>query len=195
MKTVLRAALAAGFALAVSAHAQQAPRVTDAAGAAEAVTVTGKITAIDRANRLATVQGPEGRSVVLRVDPSVTRFDNVKVGDVLVLKYMQSIAIALEKSSGAIREATQTAPVTTKLPGDKPAGVVAQQTTITANVVAVDAKSQMVSLKGPAGNVVELKVKDAALLRDIKPGDQVRAVYNEALAIAVEDAPKSAAKK
>jgi len=198
MKSAIRATLVAtAVALSLPTLAQQAPapQVVDAGAVADSVTITGKITAIDKANRTVTVQGPKGRSAVLAVDPSVTRFDSVKVGDLLVVKYFEAVAVSLDKTNSAIRETTQTEPVVTKMPGDKPGGYMTQQTTITANVVAVDAKKQIVTLKGPKGNLVDLKVKDPAVLKGVKAGQQVKAVYTQALAIAVEDAPKPAAKK
>jgi Cu/Ag efflux protein CusF len=60
---------------------------------------------------------------------------------------------------------------------------------VTANVTAVDAKTQTVTLKGPK-RTVDLKVPDPGQFKLIKVGDQIQAVYTEALALAVEPAPK-----
>jgi Cu/Ag efflux protein CusF len=46
----------------------------------------------------------------------------------------------------------------------------------------------VVTLRGPEGHFVDLQVQDPAQLKRIKPGDQVQAVYTEALAIMVEPA-------
>jgi Cu/Ag efflux protein CusF len=43
-------------------------------------------------------------------------------------------------------------------------------------------------LRGPKGHLVDLQVKDPEQLKRIKQGDQVEAVYTEALAIKVEPA-------
>ena len=64
--------------------------------------------------------------------------------------------------------------------------------TATANVEAIDAAKNIVSLKGPQGNIFKVKVKNADLLKDIAVNDQVKVVYTEAIA-AVVSAP--AAKK
>jgi Cu/Ag efflux protein CusF len=49
-------------------------------------------------------------------------------------------------------------------------------------------------LRGPQGNLVDLNVRDPEQLKHIKKGDQVRAVYTEALAVAVEPTPAPARK-
>ncbi|WP_408228762.1 MULTISPECIES: hypothetical protein [Paraburkholderia] len=57
-----------------------------------------------------------------------------------------------------------------------------------ADVVAVNPKHKTVTLRGPKGNTLDLKVEDPAQFANIKKGDQVDAVYTEALAISVEPA-------
>ena len=74
-------------------------------------------------------------------------------------------------------------------PGEKPAGAVGKQITVVADVVDVDAKNQRVTLKGP-NRTVELKVRDPKQLAMIAKGDQVEAVYTEAIAVAVQPVAK-----
>jgi Cu/Ag efflux protein CusF len=73
-------------------------------------------------------------------------------------------------------------------PGAKPAGAIERTVTLTANVIKVDQKNQMVTLKGP-NRTVDLKVKDPAMLQKVKVGDQVDATITEAVAIEVTAAP------
>jgi len=61
---------------------------------------------------------------------------------------------------------------------------------VLADVVGVDAKHKIVTLKGPGGNIVEMVVEDPEQLKNIKKGDQVQALYTESLAVKVEPAPK-----
>ena len=74
--------------------------------------------------------------------------------------------------------------------GAKPGGTLGREVKIVADVVAVNPKTRTVTLKGPKGNTVDLKVEDPAQFANIKMGDQVDAVYTEALAISVEPAAK-----
>ena len=74
--------------------------------------------------------------------------------------------------------------------GQKPGGTLGRQVTIVADVIAVHPKTKTVTLKGPKGNIVDLVVEDPEQIANIKKGDQVEAVYTEALAISVEPAVK-----
>ena len=66
--------------------------------------------------------------------------------------------------------------------------------TILANVLAVDPKKMTITVRGPKGNIVDLKVQNPEHFKAVKKGDQIEMVYVEAVAIAVEPAPKKAAK-
>ncbi len=66
----------------------------------------------------------------------------------------------------------------------------ARQVTSLADVVDVNPTGRTISLRGPKGNVVVLDVRNPDHFKVVKKGDQVEAVYTEALAISVERAPK-----
>jgi hypothetical protein len=80
-------------------------------------------------------------------------------------------------------------------PGARPAGALGREITLRADVVDVDPKNSTISLKGPRGNVVDLKVQNPDHFKVVKKGDQVEVVYTEAVAVAVTPAPKADAKK
>ena len=68
----------------------------------------------------------------------------------------------------------------------KPGAVVVNAASITATVEAIDYDKRTVALKGPRGNVVELKVSpDVKNFKQIKPGDRVTTKYYESTAIFV----------
>ncbi|HSS70100.1 MAG TPA: hypothetical protein VLQ46_05540, partial [Casimicrobiaceae bacterium] len=77
----------------------------------------------------------------------------------------------------------------TAKPGEKPAAGVGRQVQVTANVVAVDAATQTVTLRGPK-QTVNLHVNDPAQFKLVKVGDQVEATYTEAVALSVEPVAK-----
>ena len=58
-----------------------------------------------------------------------------------------------------------------------------------ADVIKVDKKAQTLTLRGVERKVT-LKVKDAEQLNAVEKGDQVEGVYADAVAIAVEPAPR-----
>jgi hypothetical protein len=161
---------------------------------ARAVKASALVTAIDAASRTLTLKGPEGRVFELVAGDEVRNFDQIKVGDSVVVTYMRGLTMEVKKGSG-IRESTDKTDAARAKPGEKPAGAVGRQVTVVADVVAVDQKKKTITLKGPKGNVVELDVQNPDHFKVVKTGDQVLVDYVEAVAVSVEPAPKKGAKK
>ncbi len=107
---------------------------------------------------------------------------------------MQALTLELRKTKGSMQEPTVKEGAVRAQPGERPAGAVARQVTVLADVIGVDPKKKTITLKGPKGNVVELDVQNPEQFKVVKKGDQVEATYTEALALSVEPAPKPAAK-
>lgn len=199
MKTLLPLALAAALGLGAHAQTLAAESVAMAASApgkavlTETTRLTATVVAIDATTRTATLKGPGGRIVDVAVAPEAKNFDKVKVGDQVVVDYLQALSLELKKAGGMRAMTTQSASAPAA-GGAVAGGAVAKQVVILADVVAVDAKKSVVTLRGPKGNTVELKVPDPGQLKLIKKGDQIEAVYTEAVAVNVEPAPKPAKK-
>jgi hypothetical protein len=147
------------------------------------------VTKIDTKNRVITFKNKNGELDIV-AGPEVKNFAQIKVGDRLDVQYVLAIAIELVKTknndvrSREVTSNSQTAPA-----GSKPGMVKTNIVKTTASVVAIDQKKQIVSLKGPKGNVVDLKVENPALLKGITLKDQVFVTYAEAVA-AVVSTPK-----
>jgi len=183
-------ATAASLVLAAVAFAQPGTgKMIEAAGGGELVTLTATVKAVDLAKRIVTLKGPEGEVFDLKVSDEVRNLPQVKPGDTLVTKYYESVAIEVRKGGLGIRSAESQTAVSRARPGERPAGAVATTTTVVANVLKVDNAKQIVTVEGPSGKSVKVKVKDPGVLQQIKAGEQVEMTITEALAIAVE-APK-----
>ncbi len=63
----------------------------------DTVEITAKVEAIDYKERTVTLKGPEGNSRTFSVDDSVKKFENVKVGDELIIRVTEALAIKVEK--------------------------------------------------------------------------------------------------
>jgi hypothetical protein len=192
------AALAAGTASAQPQKpgASGAAVVASEPGKAAIVTtaeVTATVVAIDKATRTVTLKGPQ-RTVDIVAGEEVRNFDQIRVGDSVVAKYVEALTLELKKTK-APTDVKGEAAVVRSAPGSRPAGAVGREVTVLADVVAVDPKKSIISLKGPRGNIVDLKVQNPDHFKVVKKGDQVEAVYTEALAIAVTPAPKAEGKK
>jgi Cu/Ag efflux protein CusF len=160
------------------------PAAKDAIGAADVVVLRAKIEAVDAATRMVTVKGQSGKVVKIHADDRVKNFAQIKAGDDLVLKYVDAVSIALVKTDAG-RSAVTTTTSATAPPGSMPAAAAAKQTKVVASVVSVDPKTSHVVLEGPNANYVEVKVKDPAVMANVKAGDKVEATFTEAVLIEV----------
>ncbi|MBK5104076.1 MAG: hypothetical protein JJE42_07490 [Burkholderiales bacterium] len=147
------------------------------------------VTAINKATRTITLKGHGGNAFDVEAGDEVRNFDQLKVGDEVVVEYVRALTLELKKGGG-IRERTEKSDAVRAEPGQKPGGAVGHQITIMADVIAVSKKNKTITLKGPKGNVVELDVQNPDHFKVVKKGDQVEVVYTEALAISVMPAPK-----
>jgi hypothetical protein len=200
IKSILSLAVAAALSQAAFAQPKAAEGMVLAASApgkaamAGTVTVTATVVAIDMATRTATLKGANGKIVDVTVPAEAKNFDKVKVGDLVTVEYVRALTLELKPAGGGVRSATSQAASAPAPAGAVAGGAIGKQVVIMANVTAVNTKTGAVTLRGPKGNSVELDVKDPAQLKLVKVGDQVEAVYTEAMAITVNPAPKPAKK-
>jgi hypothetical protein len=164
------------------------------AAVADVVRITARVEAIDPATRTLTLTGPRGNVVILPAGPEVKNFDQIRVGDQVVVSYVEALSLELQKGGSGIRERVESQTGATAQPGEPPAAAAAREVSVVADVFAVDPKKQIVTLRGPQ-RMVNLKVRDPNQFKLVKVGDQVVARFTEAVAIAVEPAPKPTAKK
>ena len=185
--------LAAGiFAAPLAAVAQSAPQaavVTSQApgkiGEADAIQLQGKVKSINKKTREVTLVGPQGNQMVIPAGEEVKNFDQIRIGDLVTLTYVQALVVELKAvENNGIRERVESVNKVAAKPGEKPAGMIEKTIRVVANVVAVNPKAQTVTLRG-AKRTVELAVKDPAMLKDVKVGNQVEATYIEAVALVV----------
>jgi ribosomal protein L6P/L9E len=183
--------------VALPGMAQQAPVTTGVvaseagkAAMAELSTVTAVVTAIDGATRTVTLKGPKGRMFDVVAGDEVKNFAQIKVKDEVAVEYFRSLTMELKKGGGVRSSAVATDAASAKA-GAKPAGAVGRQVTVMADVVDVNPKAKTITLKGPKGNFLELDVKNPDQFKVVKKGDQVEAVYTEALAVSVVPVAKN----
>lgn len=204
MKKIFMTLAVLGMALPLTALAQaQKPSATGGTvvasepGKAMIVTtaeVTATVVAIEKSSRTVTLKGPQGKSVDVVAGEQVRNFDQIKVGDMVVVQYEEALSLELRKTrtTGA---PTETVAAARAKPGERPAGAVGREIHALVDVVNVDPKKSVISVKGPRGNVFDLQVRNQDHFKVVKKGDQIEVVYTEALALSVEPAKKAPAKK
>jgi len=182
-------AAAAAFPAAAQTGAVVAAKAPGAVGVAKTVNVTATITAIDAATRTVSLKGPKGNETSVVAGPEVKNFAQLKVGDAVDLTVVEALTLELKKGGGkpvawTVKEGAERAKA-----GQAPAGVVGRQISVVGDVLAVDAATGTVTVRGPQ-RTVELKVQDPAQLKLIAKGDQIEATFTEAVALAVTPAAK-----
>jgi hypothetical protein len=194
----LIAAAFAATALAQQPGATGSAVVTSEPGRAavvQAAEISAQVVAIDKATRTVTLKGPQGKVVDIVAGDEVKNFDQIKLGDFVVARYLQAMTLELRKTKGAAGDVTVREEAARAKPGERPAAAGAREVTAIADVIGVDPKKSTITLKGPRGNVVTFDVKNPDQFKVVKKGDQVQVTYTEALALSVEPAPKPAAAK
>jgi hypothetical protein len=157
--------------------------------------LTAQVVGLDKATRTVTLKGPKGNVVDVVAGDEVKNFDQIKLGDFVVARYLQALTLELAKTKAGVRSGGEREAAVRAQPGERPAGAVARQVTVLADVTDVNPKNKTITLKGPKGNVVTLDVHNPDQFKVVKKGDQVEVTYTEALALSVEPAPKPAPAK
>jgi len=151
----------------------------------EVVVVTGKVVAVDRTDRCVAVQGPEGNVLVLEVGKAAKNFNQIKVGDQVKLEYYEAVAIYVGTGGKPPQENVGVIAATAPK-GLKPAGEVIEVVDVSAVIQAIDPVKRTLTLKGPQGNVIPLKVdKSVKAFDQLKVGESIHVRYTEAVAISV----------
>jgi Cu/Ag efflux protein CusF len=198
LPVVLAAAAVAPLAFAQQAQPPVAAVVAASApgvgGVAGTVQLQATVVALDAATRTVTLKGAKGRVVDVVVPPESKNFDQIRVGDLVTVDYMRALTLELRPHGSGIRSSSSETATAPAPAGAVAGGAAGRQVVIMANVTAVDKKASVVTLRGPKGNSVELHVPDPAQLARVKVGDQVEAVYTEAVAISVDRVAKPAGK-
>ena len=141
-----------------------------------------KLVSVDRKARIAVVRAPTGVTLAINVPAEAQNLDQVKPGDLFRMRYIESMAVALQKGGAASASEIQTVELAPK--GGTPGGKVVNTKRITATVEALDRAARTLAVQGPRKNVMALKVAaDVRSFDDIAVGDTITLTYTEALAM------------
>lgn len=192
MNKVLTVAATLIFSMPLASLAQNAPQAAaiaatapGQAAAAEGIQLQGKIKSIDKKNRTVVIVGAQGNEISMTLGEEARNFNQLHVGDLVTLTYVQALALELRKVENKVKsERVESEEAVRSKLGDKPAGAIKRSIRVIADVVAVNPKAKTVTLRGPK-QTVELAIEDPAQFKEIKVGDQVEALYTEAVALEV----------
>jgi hypothetical protein len=168
------------FSIGVAARADSTSEVQTKNGAARVVRKTAKVIGIDTGERVLSLQTSDGQTNSVRVPPEIKAFDQVKVGDSVDIEYNEAIAVSMlppgSKPSMSQRQTRSVAAGS--------GAHVADETTVSAEILAVDLGQNIVSFRSPNGTRT-VQVRDPRLqhlLLSLKPGQVVQVTYRQATA-------------
>jgi len=190
----MRALVAVLFAVSTAIAASALAQPVEGAAMAESDTLTVKIVGLDAAARIVTVKDKAGDMWTFKVSKDVQNLDQVKVGDSIVVKAFEAVAVSIRGPKAGPPDAEVTAAAVTAAKGQLPAGAEVESVTLQGKITKVDMKKSTITVKGPEGKTMNFKVKDPAALKAIKKGDDIDLTYVEGLAISVEKPAKKGKK-
>ena len=160
-------------------------------------TVRGTVQAVDHTARTVTIQGDDGKVVTLDVPTTATRFDQVKVGDVVSMTYYDRVSVRPKPADeAAVNRVIEPTTTTTANPGALPGATRARHRVATMTLTALDPATRSVTFQGPKGNSYTryvLDTVDPAVFASLKIGDRVDVTWTEALSLQVTAAASPAA--
>jgi hypothetical protein len=145
------------------------------------LTIHGEIVAIDRTNRLVTLNSPTGETSTLEAR-NEKDLEPLKVGDRVLIRYFEGGQISKNKQ----REAASPFSLKQGMIAGKLGGPSAKKHALVATVEAVDAAEQEITLRGPDGSLETIMVANPEYLRHVKAGDHVGISHAQALALSFE---------
>jgi hypothetical protein len=177
LKGILAVAAVLALAVALPALAQQ----TEIAG--DMVTVKGTVEAIDHTNRVLTLKMEDGEFDSITIPKGAKRFDEVKVGDTLQIRYYDNVTARLKEPG---EPAVDTAEVgATPSESASPGGTISTQRKMTVTVTAVDREKGVATYEGPHGYKYSRRLQNSELAEKIKAGDRLDVTWTEAVQISV----------
>jgi hypothetical protein len=180
MKQVNAILAASGLVLALSlpswAQVRQLPTHT--------VTLSGTVETIDHVKHIMNINTADGTFQTVDVPPSVTRFDELKVGDKVSVTYDNDVSVRLKPpGEAAVNTGSKTSTMGTEA---RPGGTTSVQRTMTATIAAIDKNASSITFVGPNGWKYSRRVVDPAVFDQVKVGDQVDITWNTNVTVSVE---------
>jgi hypothetical protein len=159
---------------------------------AEVVAVRARVVAIDAAKRLVTLGDESGGEAVFYADAAVKNLPQVRVGDELAGELAEALVLELRQPTDAKREAGPSILEVSAVadPGQKPAGLFVRRIQAVLFVESLDPAAGTASIRGPAGNVRVVPVRDPRNFERVKAGDSIVATYLESLRLEVVAPPQ-----
>ncbi|MEP9377626.1 hypothetical protein ABLE91_12990 [Aquabacter sp. CN5-332] len=129
-----------------------------AVGFVEKAVIKAKVSAIDANTRTITLVGPQGNWLAVKAGPEMQNFGQIKVGDTVTAGMEQATEISVVHPNDGTPVPADVKTLDTAPTGAKPGMIVTDRREIAATITKIAADTRTVTLQGPAGNSVDIKV-------------------------------------
>ena len=118
---------------------------------ARAAEMSAQVVGLDKVTRTLTLKGPKGNVVDIVAGDDVKNFDQIKLGDLVVARYVEALTLELKKAKVAGGDVVVREDAAKAKPGERPAVAGGRQITAIAAVTAVDPAKKHDNAQGTAG--------------------------------------------
>jgi hypothetical protein len=146
-----------------------------------------RVAEVDQTTRLVTLVDEKGAKTRFRADEAVKNLPQVKVGDEVIGKLVESLAVEVRKATPADQQtpASVTEALATAEPGEKPAGLYVRQVQALYKIESIDKAQGGGTLRDANGKSTFVKVRDPSVLDRVKVGDTVVVTLTQGLSLEV----------
>lgn len=154
------------------------------------VEIAVTVAAIDQAQRLITVRGPEGNELTLEVGPEVRNLAQVEQGDIVRLSYEQAyMAVRIDPEEQPQIAAAATSGAARAAEGERPGLAIGAMVTMVVMIESIGPDGRTATFITPDGGLQAIYVEreeSRAFARSLQAGDLVQLTRAEALALVVD---------
>jgi Cu/Ag efflux protein CusF len=146
-------------------------------------TTTAKVDRIERSSRVVTLRTADNVYTSVYVEPAIKAYDTLKVGDVVTVRYTESVIVQ-------VRPEAKPSPVTDTTNEARKAGDenILEQQKIVVTIDNIDSQGLSVSYRTHDNQRRMYAVRDKKLLDGLKAGDRVEITLTRARAVSIEAA-------
>jgi flagellar basal body L-ring protein FlgH len=143
------------------------------------VTVRATVDRIQKPERVVTFRAEGNLFQNVYFDPTVKGFDDLKVGDVVTVRYQQSVVVKVNRNAklSTARDTTAEA--------QKTDPTVMQQLTAVVTVDSVDIANHQITYRTADDRKMAQAVDDTSLLKGLHSGDRIEVTLTRAKAISI----------
>lgn len=146
-------------------------------------TTTATVERIEKSIRVVTLHGEGNTYQSVYVDPSVKAFDDLKVGDVVTVRYVESAVVRVRRDAPLVdvHDTTEEA----RKAGNSS---VIEQLKAVVTVDSIDSQGQTITYRTRDDRKLMRVVQDKKLLEGLHPGDRIEVTLTRERAISIEPA-------